>query len=325
MESTAFRRAGQFAQVSVDLLTRGDAAVSVGETYYRFETVGGCLAVTLLPELNDKQWADIERVGTEIVDRISAAPSPKVLVDLTQLSYMGSAMVALIVRLYKTVNSRGGKMVVVNQHELVFEVLKLAGLTKLWTIVGTRGEAYASMGVKASALSSGGTGGLQAGGMGLVAAGAIGTVGTLAFLALQFTSSPPLSAKSALLVQAVFAFLGLGAGMFLLNQAGNRRYLGVAFMAICVLAFLGAVFMAPLGEPAKAPAAGAASKSASTEAAAVAPVEPVAAATVAPVAAPSAASAAPPKAASTTPVAASSDGQPDLPFRKPPKRPQVQK
>ncbi len=128
--------------------------MSVGETYYRFETVNGCLTITLLPELNDKQWADIERVGTEIVDRISAAPSPKVLVDLTSLSYMGSAMVALIVRLYKTVNSRGGKMVVVNQHELVFEVLKLAGLTKLWTIVGTRAEAFSSMGVKATPVSS---------------------------------------------------------------------------------------------------------------------------------------------------------------------------
>jgi hypothetical protein len=45
--------------------------VSTGETYYRFETVNGCLTVTLLPELNDKQWADIERVGSEIVERIS--------------------------------------------------------------------------------------------------------------------------------------------------------------------------------------------------------------------------------------------------------------
>jgi anti-anti-sigma factor len=246
--------------------------VSTGETYYRFETVNGCLVITLLPELNDKQWADIERVGTEIVDRISAAATPKVLVDLTPLSYMGSAMVALIVRLYKTVNSRGGKMAVVNQHELVFEVLKLAGLTKLWTIVANRDEAFAALGVKAAkAAPASSGGGMQTGGMGIVAAGAIGTLGTLALLALQFRSNSPMTPKNALIVQAVFAFLGLGAGMFLLNQAGNRRYLGVAFMAICVLAFLGAVFMAPLGEPAKAPAAGASSKSTPGEATTSAP------------------------------------------------------
>jgi anti-anti-sigma factor len=250
--------------------------VSAGETYYRFESLNGCLTITLLPELNDKQWADIERVGTEIVDRISAAPSPKVLVDLTPLSYMGSAMVALIVRLYKTVNSRGGKMVVVNQHELVFEVLKLAGLTKLWTIVPNRQEAYSSMGIKATAPSGTG-GGLQTGGMGLVAAGVIGTVGTLVGLALQFAPSQPMPPKYAMFIEIAFAFLGLGAGMFLLNQAGNRRNLGIAFLAICVLAVLGGIVAAPQEAAAKGPAAGAKTTSAAPEAkAAEAPAAPAA-------------------------------------------------
>jgi anti-anti-sigma factor len=228
--------------------------VSAGETYYRFESVNGCSTVTLLPELNDKQWADIERVGSEIVERISAAPSPKVIVDLTQLSYMGSAMVALIVRLYKTVNSRGGKMVVVNQHELVHEVLKLAGLTKLWTIVGNRQEAYAALGIKGG--GSSGAGGFQGGGMGIVAAGIVGTVGALVGLGLQFSSSPVVPRKLALLIEVAFAFLGLGAGVFLLLQAGSRRNLGLVFMAICVLAVLGGVVAAPDEAP-RGPAAGA--------------------------------------------------------------------
>jgi anti-anti-sigma factor len=240
--------------------------VSVGETYYRFESVNGCLTVTLLPELNDKQWADIERVGTEIVERISAAPTPKVLVDLTPLSYMGSAMVALIVRLYKTVNSRGGKMAVVNQHELVHEVLKLAGLTKLWTIVATRQEAYTTLGVK-----GGGGGGMafagasQNGGMGILVAGVIGTVGALAGLALQFTSNPIVSRKIATLIEFAFALLGFGAGMFLLTQAGSRRNLGIVFVAICVLAVLGGVVAVPEEGAARGPAAGAKAKSAPAE------------------------------------------------------------
>ena len=282
--------------------------MSTGETYYRFETVNGCLTITLLPELNDKQWADIERVGSEIVERISGAPSPKVLVDLTPLSYMGSAMVALIVRLYKTVNSRGGKMVVVNQHELVFEVLKLAGLTKLWTIVGTRQEAYATLGIKATAPSTGG--GLATGGMGLVAAGVIGTVGTLVGLALQFSPNPPLAPRYAMFIEIAFAFLGLGAGMFLLNQAGNRRNLGIAFLAICVLAVLGGIVMAPQEAAAKAPAAGANSRSAPTEVSAPKTDAPATAATpvaTTPVSAPAAN-----PAAATTPPANSPAAKPGL-------------
>jgi anti-anti-sigma factor len=285
--------------------------VSTGEAYYRFESLNGCLAITLLPELNDKQWADIERVGTEIVDRISAAGTPKVLVDLSPLSYMGSAMVALIVRLYKTVNSRGGKMVVVNQHELVFEVLKLAGLTKLWTIVGSREEAYSSLGVKATAPAARGAssgGGFQAGGVGIVAAGAIGTAGALAFLALQFSSNPIVSKNVAQLIEFAFAFVGFGAGMFLVSQAGNKRNLGFAFLAICVLAVFGGLVA---GSQEKTATTGSKTSSApadtkAPDAAPTAATPPVVAATstaTTPTAAPAAANTQPAGQTSTVPAA----------------------
>ena len=48
-------------------------------------------------------WADIERVGSEILSRIQPLTSPQLLVDLCALSYMGSAQVALVVRMFKPV------------------------------------------------------------------------------------------------------------------------------------------------------------------------------------------------------------------------------
>jgi anti-anti-sigma factor len=225
----------------------GDRHVSSGESYYRFEQSDGCLIITLLPELNDKQWADIEKVGTEIVDRLSTAQSPRFIVDLTLLSYMGSAMVALIVRLYKAVNGRSGQMVVVNQHELVFEVLKLAGLTKLWTIVENRDKAYAALGVKrrsVSAKESGGGGG--GGGNGLLVAGIIGTLGAIIGLALQFSPQQLVTHKIALLIDVGFAALGMIVGtMLLVNQTGARRNVGIALLAICLIAVLGGIVVSP--------------------------------------------------------------------------------
>jgi anti-anti-sigma factor len=219
--------------------------VSSGESYYRFEQSDGCLIITLLPELNDKQWADIEKVGTEIVDRLSTAQSPRFIVDLTLLSYMGSAMVALIVRLYKAVNGRNGQMVVVNQHELVFEVLKLAGLTKLWTIVENRDKAYAALGVKrrsVSAQSSGGGGG----GNGLLVVGIIGTLGAIVGLALQFSPTQLVTHKIALLIDVGFAALGMIVGtMLLVNQTGAKRNVGIVLLAICLIAVLGGIVVSP--------------------------------------------------------------------------------
>lgn len=227
--------------------------VSSGESYYRFEQSDGCWIITLLPELNDKQWADIEKVGTEIVDRLSAAQSPRFIVDLTPLSYMGSAMVALIVRLYKAVNGRSGQMVVVNQHELVFEVLKLAGLTKLWTIVENRDKAYAALGVKRRSVSARESGG-GGGGNGLLVAGIIGTLGAIIGLALQFSPQPLVAHKTALLIDVGFAALGMIVGtMLLVNQTGARRNVGIAFLAICLIAVLGGIVVSP--EQSSAPAA----------------------------------------------------------------------
>lgn len=225
--------------------------MSSGESYYRYEQTDGCVITTLLPELNDKQWADIEKVGTEIVDRLTSAPSPRFIVDLSPLSYMGSAMVALIVRLYKTVNSRNGQMVVVNQHELVQEVLKLAGLTKLWTIVDSRDKAFAELGIKRRAPRAAGA--ASNGGNAVLIAGIIGAVGAIIGLALQFSHQGLVSRKIALLIEVAFAALGMVVGtMILVNQTGARRNIGIVLLAVCLLVVLGGIVAGPESAPAPA-------------------------------------------------------------------------
>ena len=235
----------------------GDRLVSSGESYYRFETVDGCLIITLLPELNDKQWADIEKVGTEIVDRLSTAQSPRFIVDLTPLSYMGSAMVALIVRLYKTVNGRNGQMVVVNQHELVFEVLKLAGLTKLWTIVDSRDKAFAALGVNGAPPSADGGPSPQRGQCASCWRASSARSGRSSAWRCSFPRKPLVSRKVALLIEVAFAALGMVVGtMILVNQTGARRNMGIVLLAICVIVVLGGIVAGPEQGGTPAPGAG---------------------------------------------------------------------
>ena len=140
-------------------------------------------------------------------------------------------------------------MVVVNQHELVFEVLKLAGLTKLWTIVNNRDEAYASLGVRRRAASV--EGAPSSGGSGLLIAGVLGTIGAFVGLALQFAPHPPVPHKVALLIDVGFAALGMVVGtMMLVNQTGTRRNVGIVFLAICLIAVLGGIVVSPDQSPA---------------------------------------------------------------------------
>jgi hypothetical protein len=135
-------------------------------------------------------------------------------------------------------------MVVVNQHELVQEVLKLAGLAKLWTIVDSRDKAFASLGIKPGSVRRVSVG--APGGNGLLVGGIIGTVGAIIGLALQFSSSPIVSAKIAQLIEIAFAMLGMVMGtMTLVYQSGARRNVGIGVLVVCLLVVLGGILAAP--------------------------------------------------------------------------------
>ncbi len=120
--------------------------------HYTFEPADGYAIVTLNPELHEAQWAAIDAVGTEFVKRFAEQELTSVLVDLTKLDYMGSSMVALLVRMWKAAQATKGQMVVVNTSEMIGEVLKLAGLTSVWTIIDSREAGIHELGFSKPAL-----------------------------------------------------------------------------------------------------------------------------------------------------------------------------
>jgi anti-anti-sigma factor len=110
---------------------------------YEYDTSKGYAVVVFNPALGDCRWGDIEQVGTEIKERLVALERPSFLLDLTRLEFMGSSVVALIVKLWKAAQEKEGDMVVVNSSSMIGEVLEIAGLTRVWKIVDSheRGRA----------------------------------------------------------------------------------------------------------------------------------------------------------------------------------------
>ncbi|WP_437205772.1 STAS domain-containing protein [Planctomicrobium sp. SH664] len=100
--------------------------------------------------MTEASWSEIEAFGADVKAELESRTRPACLVDLTPLDYMGSSIVALIVRVWKVVQSRQGKMVVVCTHPMVLEVLRLAGLDKVWKI-----ETNLERGVEALGIQSG--------------------------------------------------------------------------------------------------------------------------------------------------------------------------
>ncbi len=108
----------------------------------------------LLPGLNAVPWADVEKVGTEVLSEVERKPSSGYLIDLSALDYMGSAVVALIVRIWKAVKKEDGKVAIVCENKMVLEVIKLAGLDKVWTIVPTKEAGMKALGISEGAGAS---------------------------------------------------------------------------------------------------------------------------------------------------------------------------
>lgn len=129
------------------------------DALYDFREAESHCVITLHPNLNKQPWGEIDGIGNSLLERIRGymdanRKARAFLVNLADLNYMGSALVALVVRLWKTIKEKDGRMAVVNSDEMVLEVLRLSGLEDVWTICDTADEGLKAIGVRASAVTA---------------------------------------------------------------------------------------------------------------------------------------------------------------------------
>lgn len=225
-----------------------------GQSLYRVDEERGCAIVSFSPEMSNAQMSTVDSAGSEVLARLESMRSPRVIVDLTSLNYMGSAMVALIVRIWKGVNARDGRMAVVNNNDTVQEVLRISGLEQVWTIVPTREDAFRELGARktAGAGSEGSNAGLVLLGLGLLA-----LAGAVAGLILMLGKAQALTDQQAFIVTVACAILGLVlSGIAAFREAGSRRImagvLAVASLVVLVIGLVRSPVALAAAEPAEA-------------------------------------------------------------------------
>lgn len=125
--------------------------MSEGKLPYRLEKFEGYSVFVLEARLKDCEWHAIEQTGAQVISELETIEPPILLIDLTELDYMGSSAVALLVRIWKLIKGRDGKVAVVNRNNVIQDMLKIAGLTKLWDVVPRREEAMHLLGVSEQA------------------------------------------------------------------------------------------------------------------------------------------------------------------------------
>jgi anti-anti-sigma regulatory factor len=117
-----------------------------------FEENRGYTVVRFETDLHEMSWGDVENEASEIVTKIKAANTSRLIVDLSPMDLIQSGLVASLVRMWKATESHVDRKVVVETpNEVVRDVIRTAGLFKVFTVVNTREEAAYEIGVSKGA------------------------------------------------------------------------------------------------------------------------------------------------------------------------------
>ncbi len=96
------------------------------------------LALTL-PETIDA--VEFDRLNESLLRALDAATGTRWVLDLSDVTYMGSAVLGLMVNIRQQIKQRGGKLVLCGMSDRLVQIFRTCSLERLFTITKTRPEA----------------------------------------------------------------------------------------------------------------------------------------------------------------------------------------
>lgn len=111
--------------------------------FYRIESSDHAQVIELtLPQALDS--AEFDELNEAILSTISERKSDRWVIDLGHVSYMGSAMLGLMVNLRQQIKSAGGKLVLCSMPPSLMQIFRTCCMERLFVIARTRDEAFRS-------------------------------------------------------------------------------------------------------------------------------------------------------------------------------------
>lgn len=106
--------------------------------YLKFENVDDKLLVCLSGELDHHS---AEEVRNKIDNRIDKDDVNKIIMDFSDVSFMDSSGIGVVIGRYKKMNYKNGKICITNVNDNVNRVFELSGMFKIIKLYKTNEEA----------------------------------------------------------------------------------------------------------------------------------------------------------------------------------------
>ena len=117
--------------------------VQMSANLYRLSKVGTVNVIDLtLPHALDIE--EFDRLNEAVLELIRAEPEGQWVLDLSQLSYMGSAALGLLVNLRQQIKQSGGRLVLCGMSPQLVHIFKTCCMERLFKIVKSRADAVAA-------------------------------------------------------------------------------------------------------------------------------------------------------------------------------------
>lgn len=115
------------------------------ENAFTIERNGEVSVITASQALETLDPTLLEGASALVLDPLRSEPEPLVLFDLSDIDTFGSSFLALMIRCWKQVSTRGGTMVLTGVSEGVRDLLRITSLDTVWPIYDSRAEAIAAL------------------------------------------------------------------------------------------------------------------------------------------------------------------------------------
>jgi stage II sporulation protein AA (anti-sigma F factor antagonist) len=110
--------------------------------YIRFNKVSDSLVVTLVGELDHHS---AEEVRVKIDDRIDRENIKKMIFDFSEVTFMDSSGIGVVIGRYKKLSMRKGELSIVSVNKSIKRVFELSGMFKIIKVYENLDEAVRSI------------------------------------------------------------------------------------------------------------------------------------------------------------------------------------
>jgi anti-anti-sigma factor len=112
---------------------------------FRIERHGEIAVVIPSPKVEEMHETLIEQAAKMVVNSLREDPPAGIVIDLSQVNYVGSVFVSFLLRCHMLSKKQGSEIVLAGASEPARELLHLLDLETLWALYDSRKEAIEAL------------------------------------------------------------------------------------------------------------------------------------------------------------------------------------